>query len=127
MSTIRTLFVEDFKPFRTFVSSMLGQDPRFEVVCEVSDGLEGVVKAQELRPDLILVDIGLPKLNGLEAARRIRELVPASKIVFLTEEGDSDVVQEALRLGASGFVAKRQTATKLLPAVTAALEPTAAF
>ena len=126
MPTIRTLFVDDFKPFRAFVSSILGEDPRFDVICEASDGLEGVAKAQELRPDLILMDVGLPKLNGLEAARRIRTLVPSSKIVFLTEECDSDVIQEALRLGASGFVVKRQTATKLLLAVTAALETTSA-
>ena len=70
-SSIRVMVVEDFHPFRRFVCSKLEQRPELQVICEVSDGLEAVQKAEELKPDLILLDIGLPTLNGIEAARRI--------------------------------------------------------
>jgi DNA-binding NarL/FixJ family response regulator len=113
-STIRILFVEDFQPFRAFVRSMFGENSLLRVICEISDGLQAVAKARELRPDLILMDIGLPNLNGLEVARRIRLFLPLTKIVFLTGESDLDVVQEALSIGSCGFVAKGQAGTELL-------------
>jgi DNA-binding NarL/FixJ family response regulator len=91
-------------------------------ICETSDGGEAIAKARELRPDLILMDIGLPKLNGLETARRIRELVPSAKIVFLTQESDIDVVQEALGIGARGFIAKGQAGTELLAGLELVLQ-----
>lgn len=81
-SRVRVLVVEDFEPFRRFVCSTLGQQPNFQVICEVSDGLEAVDKAEELQPTLIVLDIGLPRLSGIEAARRIRNLSPNSKILF---------------------------------------------
>jgi DNA-binding NarL/FixJ family response regulator len=121
-STIRTLFVEDFPPFRSFVRSMLAESRLLCPICEASDGVEAIAKARELRPDLILMDIGLPKLNGLEAARRIRELVPSAKIVFLTQESDIDVVQEALGIGARGFIAKGQAGTELLAGLELVLQ-----
>ncbi len=113
-STIRTLLVEDFRSFRAVVRSMLAENSLLCPICEASDGVEAIAKAIELRPDLILMDIGLPKLNGLEAARRIRELVPSAKIVFLTQENDPDVIQEAVGIGARGFIVKRQAGTELL-------------
>ncbi len=91
------------------------------VVCEVSDGVEAVQKAVELKPDLILLDIGLPTLNGIEAARRIRKAVPESKIIFATQETSPDIVQEAMMLGAWGYVFKTHAARHLLPAIDAAL------
>jgi len=90
------------------VTCPLARNTHFQVICEVSDGIEAVEKARLLGPDVILMDIGLPKLNGLEAARRIRELLPASKIVFLTQETDADVVREALKLGAAGYVTEQR-------------------
>lgn len=87
----------------------------------VSDGLEAVREAQRLQPGLILLDIGLPTLNGLEAARQIRTLSPASKIVFVTQESSADVVQEALNIGASGYVVKADAGRELIAAVTAVL------
>jgi DNA-binding NarL/FixJ family response regulator len=90
-----------------------------QVIGEVSDGLEAVHKAEELRPDLILLDVGLPTLSGIEAARRIRKLSPTSKILFVSQESSTDVVEEALRLGATGYVVKTRAASDLLPAVEA--------
>jgi DNA-binding NarL/FixJ family response regulator len=92
-----------------------------QVIAEVSDGLEAVQKAVELQPDLILLDIGLPSLNGIEAARQIRKLVPESKIIFLTQESSAEAVQEALNLGARGYVIKITAASELLPTVEAVL------
>jgi len=91
------------------------------VVGEASDGLEAVQKAVELQPDLILLDIGLPRLNGIEAARQIRELVPESKIIFLTQESSAYAVREALSLGARGYVIKIMAASELFTAVEAVL------
>jgi DNA-binding NarL/FixJ family response regulator len=120
-SRIRVLVVDDFEPFRSFVCSALQQKPELEVVCELSDGLAAVQKAAELNPDLILLDIGLPTLNGIEAARQIRKLVPKAKILFLSQESSADVVKEVLNLGARGYVVKTQAGSELLPAVEAVL------
>jgi DNA-binding NarL/FixJ family response regulator len=90
-----------------------------QIVGEAADGLEAVQKAEELQPDLILLDLGLPRLNGIEVARRIRTLSPQSKITFVSLESSADVVQEALRLGALGYVAKAQAGSDLLTAVDA--------
>ena len=120
----RVLVVEDFQSFRRFICSKLGQKPELRVICEVSDGLEAVQKAEEMKPDLILLDIGLPTLNGIEAARRIRELVPESKIIFSTQETSADVVQEAMRLGAWGYVFKTDAERDLFPAIDAVLSGT---
>ena len=76
MAKVGVLVVEDFDPFRQFVCSTLGKRPELEIVGEASDGLEALYKAEELQPDLILLDIGLPSLNGIEAAQRIRKLSP---------------------------------------------------
>ena len=87
----------------------------------MSDGLEAVRKAKELMPDLILLDIGLPTLNGIEAARRIRNLAPESKIIFSTQETSADIVQEAMRLGAWGYVFKLHAEAHLLLAIDSVL------
>lgn len=119
MASIRVLVVEDFLPFRQFICSTLKKRGDLQVICEVSDGLEAVHKAEELKPDLILLDIGLPTLNGIEAARKIRELAPNSKIIFLTQESSPDVVNEALSLGAWSYVMKTHAAGELLMAIEA--------
>ena len=119
MPIFRILIVDDFESFRQFVCSMLQRRVEFQVIGQALDGLEALQKAEELQPDLILLDIGLPKLNGIEAARRLRKLIPHTKILFLSQESSSDVVQEALRLGASGYVVKARAGSELLPAVEA--------
>jgi len=122
MSSMCVLVVEDFAPFRQFVCSTLAGRPDVQIIGEVADGLEAVQKTEILEPDLVLLDIGLPTLNGMEAARQIRKLVPASKIIFVSQESSSDVVQEALQLGAWGYVVKTRAASDLLAAVDAFLE-----
>ena len=121
MSRVRVLIVDDFEPWRRFVVSMLKKRPELQVIFEVSDGLEAVQKAEELRPDLILLDIGLPRLNGIEAARRIRKAAPDSKILFVSQESSPDVAQEALRLGACGYVIKAHAGSELFPAIEAVI------
>ena len=116
---VRVLVVEDFEPFRQLISSMLGKRLELQVISQVSDGQDAVRQAEELKPDLILLDIGLPGLNGVEAARRIRKLAPESKIIFVSQESSPYVVQVALSLGALGYVLKSRVGSDLLPAVDA--------
>jgi DNA-binding NarL/FixJ family response regulator len=118
---IRVLVVEDFEPFRRFICSTLKTKRELQVICEVSDGLEAVQKAEELQPDLILLDIGLPTLNGIEAARQIRKLAPEAKIIFVSQESSADVMQEALSSGGRGYVVKARAGSELLAAVEAVL------
>jgi len=122
MSSVRVLVVEDFAPFWQFIRSTLAERPDVQVIGEVADGLEAVQKAELLEPDLVLLDIGLPTLNGIEAARQIRKLARASKIIFVSQESSCEVVQEALKLGAWGYVVKTRAAIDLLAAVDAFLE-----
>jgi DNA-binding NarL/FixJ family response regulator len=121
MVSLCVLIVDDFEPWRRFVCSTIRERPRLQNVIEASGGLDAVEKARELQPDLILLDIGLPTLNGLEAARQIRVLSPHSKIIFLTENDDCDVAAEAFRAGARGFVVKSDTKEELLAAADAVL------
>ena len=122
MSSVRVLVVEDFAPFAQFICSTLAERPDVKVIGEVADGLEAVQKAELLEPDLVLLDIELPALNGIEAGRQIRKRAPESKIIFVSQESSNDVVQEALHLGAWGYVLKTRAACDLLAAVDAALE-----
>ena len=114
--------VEDYEPFRRYICSTLGRSLDFSIVGEVSNGLQAVHEAEVLQPDLILLDIGLPTLNGIEAARRIRQLSPKSKILFVSQESSPDVIEEALSSGALGYVVKAHAASELLPAVEALLQ-----
>ena len=113
--------MEDFVPLRQFICSTLARLHDLQVIGEVSDGLDAVQKAQELQPDLILLDIGLPRLNGIEAARQIRDLAPKSKIIFVTQESSADMVREALSLGVQGYVVKTRAGIELSTAVVAIL------
>ncbi len=105
-STIRVLVVDDYEPFRQFVCKTLGERQDTQVIGEASDGLDAIRKAEELQPDLIVLDIGLPALNGIEAGRRIRKLCPDCKILFLSQESSVEVAQETFELGASAYVVK---------------------
>jgi len=120
-SLVRVLVVDDFELWHTFVHMRLEDEPNLHVIGVSTDGLDAVRKAQELRPDLILLDISLPKLNGLEAARQIRKVAPKSAILFLSGESAPDVVQGALSAGGLGYVLKLDAAQDLLTGIESVL------
>ena len=119
--SIRVLVVDDFEPFRRLLCSTLQNKLAMRDIVEASDGVEAIDLAQALQPDLILLDIGLPKLDGIEVARRIRELAPGSKILIVSQESGVDVVHAAFSAGASGYVVKMDVGSELPTAVTAVL------
>ena len=117
----RMLLVDDSEPFRQSLLSMLQEISGLCITGEAADGFEAVQKAESIKPDIVLLDVGLPKLNGLNTAELIRKCSPESKIVFLTNETDHDIVKAALDTGAVGYVHKLQAGTELKTAVEAAL------
>jgi DNA-binding NarL/FixJ family response regulator len=119
---VRIILVDDFTPWRIFAASLLQRNPEWQIVCEVSDGLEAIQKAEEFQPDLIVLDISLPKLSGIEAAPSIRKVAPGSKILFLSENRDRDIAAAALRAGGHGYVVKSDSENELLVAVEAVLQ-----
>lgn len=117
----RVLVVDDYEPWREYVRSVLARQPGFEVLGEVSDGLIAVRKAEELQPDLILLDLSLPSIHGIEAARLMRTIAPCSKILFLSENRHPEVAEAALNAGGHGFVVKSDCGRELLIAIKAVL------
>ena len=117
----RVLVADDYEPLRRFVSSTLERLPQLKLICEASDGLEALQKALELQPEMIVLDINLPKLNGFEVARRVREHIPPLKIIFFSEDRSFDVAGDALRLGAYGYIVKSDAGRDLVPALEAVL------
>jgi DNA-binding NarL/FixJ family response regulator len=111
--------VDDFVPWRNYLVAKLGENPALQVVGFASDGPEAVLKAAELRPDLILMDVNLPELSGIQAAARIRGLSPESKILFVSQNLDFDVALSALNAGGFGYVVKSDAESELLTAVEA--------
>lgn len=121
MAKIQLMVVDDFKQWRARLRSILASMEGVRVVAEAGDALEAIEKASVLLPDVVLLDIGLPLLNGIEAVPRIRRASPASKIVFLSQEQDSDIRTAALATGADGYVLKSNAVTDLAPAIATAL------
>ena len=117
---VSILVADDNEPWRRWVCSVLETQERLRVVAEASDGLDAVEKAGQLTPDLILLDIGLPNLNGILAANRIKQVACGAKLIFLTLEGDQEVVKAVLSDGAFGYVLKADAA-ELLAAIDAVL------
>ena len=118
---IRVLVVDDFQPWRRFALAALQRQAEMQVIGEAADGSIAVLKAEQLRPDLILLDIGLPGLNGIQAARQIRERSPRSKILFVTENNSSETAKLAFRSGGHGYVVKSRAGSELFPAIKAVL------
>ena len=121
-SMVRVLVVDDFEGWRLYLSATLREVPEIQVIGEAADGLEAIQKAQAMRPDLVLLDIGLPHFNGIEVAQRLRRMFPECQIIFFSENRSSDVREEALRAGASAYVIKSESATELLTAINAVLK-----
>jgi len=117
MAPLRILLVDDFASWRSYVASVLQERACFEVVGEAADGQEAIEKATELQPDLILMDIAMPKLNGIEAARCIRDRAANSKIVFISLEISDELAEAAVAVGAQAYIAKREIRAKLLPTI----------
>ena len=114
------VIADDFAAFRRFLRLVL-QENGFQNVAEASDGLEAVAKAAELQPDLVLLDIGMPNLDGIKAAAQIRSVAPEAKILFVSQNSDPEIVGSALSDGAVGYVCKSEVNRELLPAIEAVL------
>lgn len=120
-SGVSVLVVDDFAQWRRVLVAAVQEQLGLRVMAEAADGLDAVNKSRDLQPDLVVLDIGLPRLNGIEAAQRIKNASPKSKVLFLTENYSSDVAEAALDTGASGYVVKSAFARELIPAVKAVL------
>jgi DNA-binding NarL/FixJ family response regulator len=120
--TYRVLVVDDYERWRRHIGSVLERDPRWRIVGEASDGFEAVERALALRPDLILLDVDLPNLSGIDAARRIHTVVPGCRVLFLSEHRSWDIVEAALATNAPGYVVKSDAGRELLPAMEAIVE-----
>ena len=119
--SFKILVVDDFEPFHEVIGQMLAERKDF-CVSYALDGLEALRQTRTLRPHLVLLDIGLPKLNGIQVAKRIRRVSPNSKILFCTQESSSEVVAEALLVGGKGYLIKTNIVDELLPAIDIVLE-----
>jgi two-component system, NarL family, invasion response regulator UvrY len=119
MPPVRILVVEDHSVVRRAICSLLSSDPALNVICQTADGEQAVQKAEELQPDLALLDISLPGISGIETARRIRNVSPKSQIIFLSQHDSPQVVRLALNMGGQGYVAKSDAGSELLSAIRA--------
>ena len=120
--SLRILVVDDHEKVRRGICTLLSAEPDLEVTCEAADGIQAVTNAEQLQPDVIVLDISMPGMNGLEAARRIRKVSPSSKIVFLSQHDTIETIREAFRNGGCGYVAKSDAAQDLIPAIRSVSE-----
>src|SRR5579864_3367365 len=116
---IRILIVDDHPVVRHGLRNLLEVQAGWEVVDEAADGLEALEKADRLNPDVILLDVSMPKMNGLEACRLIRKAVPASEVLIVTQHDSPQMMREALDAGARGYVVKSNAGRDLIAAVEA--------
>ncbi|PYX66317.1 MAG: hypothetical protein DMG74_04730 [Acidobacteria bacterium] len=118
-ATVRILLVDDHPVVRHGLRALLGVQPDWEIIDEAEDGAEAVDKAQRLNPDVVLLDISMPKMGGLEACRLIHQTVPTTEVLILTQHDSPQMLREALDAGARGYVVKSHAARDLLEAVEA--------
>jgi len=115
MTRPRVLLADDHRLLRETFAQVL--EPECEVVGAVADGRAVLTEAVRLQPDIVVLDIAMPLLNGLDAARQLRQIMPEAKVIFLTMNEDPDIAAEAFRVGASGFLLKNSAASELLQAI----------
>ena len=115
------LIVDDFPGWRVRVREILASHPEWKIISEASDGQQAVQEASELQPDIVVLDITMPRLNGIETAKMIRQKSPKSRIVFLAQEDDNEIMKAALGVGQTIFVPKSTAATRLCDAVASSL------
>ena len=127
MEKVRILLADDHALFREGLAGIIASQPDLEVVGEANDGLEAFVKAQELKPDLILMDVQMPGMDGLEATRQIKEALPQTRIIVLTVRDDDEKLFEALKNGAQGYLLKEIRAQDLLLILRGAMKGDAAI
>lgn len=119
MGNLRILIADDHEVVRRGLRMLLASHPAWEVCAEALDGREAVAKTRQTKPDIVILDIGMPNMNGLEAARQIMRENPGQRILILTVAESDQVVREALQTGARGFVLKSDAARELIAAVEA--------
>ena len=119
MSAVRILVVDDHEMVRSRLCSLLRSRPEFEVVCEASDGLQAVEKAQALQPGVVVLDISMPVMSGIEAVPKIRQVAPDAQILFVSQHNSLSVVRTALSIGARGYIVKSDASADLVDAVLA--------
>jgi DNA-binding NarL/FixJ family response regulator len=119
---VRILVVDDHEIVRKGVCSLLAEQCDFEIVCDVADGMEAVAKAEEFRPDVIVLDISMPGIDGLEVARRVRKQLPQTAIVFLTQHTSAEVARQALQAGGNGYVSKSDIVNELISTIRKSIE-----
>ena len=124
MSSVRVLVVDDHTGVRDMICSLLSQESALNAVFQASNGEEAVAKADLLQPDLVLLDIGLQGITGLEAARQIPKVSPQTKIIFLSQHDSLHMANEALKIGGHGYVSKMDAGAELLKAIQSVREGT---
>ena len=122
IAPFRVLVADDFIPWRLYVCQILqSHSLQWQIVGQASDGLEAVKQTAELHPDIVLLDVGMPSLDGIEAAKQIRKADRRTKILFLTMNNDLAVKEAAHNIGADGYVLKTKAGGQLLPAMERAM------
>ena len=119
-NSVRILIADDFPQWRKVIRQILSSRPEWEIIAEAGDGQQAVEKAIELHPDVVLLDIGMPVMNGLQAAAAIRQHCPGTRIIFVTQTDDEAVREAALDLGAAAYLLKINASVELVPLVAAA-------
>lgn len=117
MSRIRILLADDHAVLRAGIRVLLEMQPDFEVVGDASDGAQALAAVRRLRPDVVLMDIGMPGMDGLAATRQVKEISPCTRVLILTQHENREYVLPALKVGASGYVLKRSEGDELLNAI----------
>ncbi len=114
---IRVLIADDQALFRRGLYVVLGTEDDIEVIAEAEDGEEAITKAEEMAPDVVLMDVRMPRVNGIEAARRIREVLPSTRILMLTVSDEEDDLYEAIKAGANGYLLKEISVEEVASAI----------